>query len=142
MCIIYLFYRLSNAYHGGSPFIMDVTCIGNWKFPLPRPLGSHAVAYMYMCCIIDIMENLFSPQTINPDVYRGPWGGAKCRDSKAQAQRKCNCSDEVCNASMMYADQLEDLLIHSCHKKIAGFIAEPIQVMVYSTTCSQAGSRV
>lgn len=31
-------------------------------------------------------------QTLCLDVYRGLWGGAKCRDSPAQAQRECNCS--------------------------------------------------
>ena len=31
-------------------------------------------------------------QTICPDVYRGPWGGANCRDSIAQTQRTCDCS--------------------------------------------------
>ena len=67
-------------------------------------------------------------QSINPDVYRGPWGGANCRDGIAQTQRSCNCSEGHCEASMMYADQLEDLLKHCCPKKVAGFFAETIQV--------------
>jgi len=37
----------------------------------------------------------------------------------------------VCEASDKYADQLEDMLVHSTGKKVAGFIAETIQV--YST---------
>ena len=36
------------------------------------------------CCYI-------SPQTMNPDVYRGPWGGANCRESIAQPLRSCDC---------------------------------------------------
>ena len=34
-----------------------------------------------------------------------------------------------CEASMMYVDQLEDLLKHCCAKKVAGFLAETIQVL-------------
>ena len=34
----------------------------------------------------------------------------------------------VCEASQLYADELSDLLSHSCPKQIAGFFAEPIQV--------------
>lgn len=33
-----------------------------------------------------------------------------------------------CMASKMYVDQLKDVLVHSTSKKVAGFIAEPIQV--------------
>ena len=32
-----------NGYHGGSPFTMDLTGAGVWKFPTNRALGSHAV---------------------------------------------------------------------------------------------------
>ena len=31
-------------------------------------------------------------------------------------------------ATKMYVDQLKDVLVHSTSKKVAGFIAEPIQV--------------
>ncbi len=31
---------------------------------------------------------------------------------------------------MMYADQLDDLIKHTCNKKMAAFIAEPIQVSI------------
>lgn len=33
-------------------------------------------------------------------------------------------------ASKMYVDQLKDVLVHSTSKKVAGFIAEPIQVRI------------
>ena len=37
-------------------------------------------------------------------------------------------------ASKMYVDQLKDVLVHSTSKKVAGFIAEPIQVR---TSCAE-----
>ena len=33
-----------------------------------------------------------------------------------------------CEAGDNYANQLKDVLMHSCPKKVAGFFAEPIQV--------------
>ena len=41
-------------------------------------------------------------------------------------------------ASKMYVDQLKDVLVHSTSKKVAGFIAEPIQVrtVLYSISSS------
>ena len=30
---------------------------------------------------------------MNADVYRGPWGGARCRDSIAQTQHPCDCAE-------------------------------------------------
>ena len=43
-----------------------------------------------------------------------------------------------CMASKMYVDQLKDVLVHSTSKKVAGFIAEPIQVrtVLYSISSS------
>lgn len=38
-----------------------------------------------------------------------------------------------CMASKMYVDQLKDVLVHSTSKKVAGFIAEPIQVRIVCT---------
>ena len=35
-----------------------------------------------------------------------------------------------CKAADSYVDQLEDCLIHSCGSKVAGFIAEHIQVNI------------
>ena len=43
--------------------------------------------YMY---VIFVLSYHFE-QTMNADVYRGPWGGANCRDSLAQPLRTCNC---------------------------------------------------
>lgn len=39
-----------------------------------------------------------------------------------------------CMASKMYVDQLKDVLVHSTSKKVAGFIAEPIQVRILFPT--------
>ena len=52
-----------------------------------------------------------------------------------QTQRECNCSPGLCRANERYADQLNDLLLHSVPKRIAGFIAEPIQVRRCSAGC-------
>ena len=41
-------------------------------------------------------------------------------------------------ASKMYVDQLKDVLVHSTSKKVAGFIAEPIQVR---TVCTKKESK-
>ena len=43
-----------------------------------------------------------------------------------------------CQASEQYADQLEDLLECACAKRIAGFIAEPIQVRTLHGVCVHA----
>ena len=42
-------------------------------------------------------------------------------------------------ASKMYVDQLKDVLVHSTSKKVAGFIAEPIQVR---TVCVDNESKI
>lgn len=52
----------------------------------------NCVFYMDMWHILSNHCPYFCLQTINPDVYRGPWGGANCRDSVAQTQRNCNCA--------------------------------------------------
>ena len=36
---------------------------------------------------------------MNPDVYRGPWGGANCRDSPVQTDRSCSCQPGQCMVS-------------------------------------------
>jgi alanine-glyoxylate transaminase/(R)-3-amino-2-methylpropionate-pyruvate transaminase len=98
---------LRNAYHGASPSTMGLTALSSWSYPTPLRMGIH--------------------QTMNPDVYRGPWGGSNCRDSKLQAQRSCSCAPGECQASDMYAEQLLDVLKFSCPKKVAGFFAEGVQ---------------
>lgn len=62
------FFRLRNAYHGMSPYLMGLTALSTWHYQVPRGFGMH--------------------NTMNPDVYRGPWGGKHCRDSIVQVCTK------------------------------------------------------
>eukprot|EP00117_Sycon_ciliatum_P018591 scpid52834/ scgid17129/ Alanine--glyoxylate aminotransferase 2, mitochondrial; (R)-3-amino-2-methylpropionate--pyruvate transaminase; Beta-ALAAT II; Beta-alanine-pyruvate aminotransferase; D-AIBAT len=98
---------LRNGYHGAGTANLPVLSLSAWKPALPQAFGAH--------------------QTMNPDVYRGPWGGARCRDSPIQTQRECNCGPDACEANERYVNQLNDVLLHSVPKRIAGFLAEPIQ---------------
>lgn len=98
---------LRNAYHGASPYTMGITSVGTWKYNIPQGFGNY--------------------QTMNPDVFRGPWGGSHCRDSPIQTIRTCSCEEGQCMAGDLYIDQLKDVMRHSLPPKIAGFIAEPIQ---------------
>ncbi len=66
---------------------------------------------------------------MNPDVYRGPWGGNNCRDSVSQTDRQCSCKPNECQACDNYVGQAQDVLLHSAPKggKVAAFFAESIQ---------------
>ncbi|XP_060566435.1 alanine--glyoxylate aminotransferase 2, mitochondrial-like [Ruditapes philippinarum] len=99
---------LRNAYHGASPYLMGLTALNTWRFNSPTGFGLH--------------------QSMNPDPFRGPWGGKNCRDSPAQTIRDCDCAAGECKAGDMYLDQLEDVLRFSMPKgKIGAFFAESIQ---------------
>ncbi|KAK3746895.1 hypothetical protein RRG08_030306 [Elysia crispata] len=99
---------LRNCYHGASPYLMGLTALSTWRYNSPTGFGFH--------------------HTMNPDPYRGPWGGKHCRDSPAQPGRQCDCVEGECHAKDMYVDQLEDVLRYSMPKgKVAAFIAEAIQ---------------
>uniref|UniRef100_A0A0B7AD12 Alanine--glyoxylate aminotransferase 2, mitochondrial n=1 Tax=Arion vulgaris TaxID=1028688 RepID=A0A0B7AD12_9EUPU len=99
---------LRNGYHGASPYLMGVTALSTWRYNNPTGFGFH--------------------HTMNPDPYRGPWGGQHCRDSPAQPQRPCDCVKGQCQACDLYVDQLEDVLRYSLPKgRVACFIAEAIQ---------------
>uniref|UniRef100_A0A8C8SU32 Alanine--glyoxylate aminotransferase 2, mitochondrial n=1 Tax=Pelusios castaneus TaxID=367368 RepID=A0A8C8SU32_9SAUR len=95
------------GYHGASPYALGLTSIGSYK---------HGVANGFGC-----------QTTMLPDVFRGPWGGSHCRDSPVQTIRKCSCSQGSCEANDWYIEQFKDTLDTCVPKKIAGFIAEPIQ---------------
>nr|XP_056704615.1 alanine--glyoxylate aminotransferase 2, mitochondrial [Euleptes europaea] len=95
------------GYHGNSPYTMGLTSIGNYKHGLPNGIGCQT--------------------TMLPDVFRGPWGGSRCRDSPVQTIRKCSCSPGSCQAKDRYIEQFKDTLATCVPKKIAGFFAEPIQ---------------
>lgn len=97
-----------NAYHGVSPTTMGLTAIGKWKHGVPHSFGFH--------------------HAMNPDVYRGIWGGSNCRDSPVQTTRKCSCGEGQCQASDNYINQFEEVLNYCVPKTgLAGFFAESIQ---------------
>ncbi|XP_046411893.1 alanine--glyoxylate aminotransferase 2, mitochondrial [Neodiprion fabricii] len=101
---------LKNSYHGGSQAAAASTAMSTWRYPVPPPAG-----YIHVT---------------NPDVYRGPWGGSRCRDSPlALGQRKCECDDGNCAASDKYLEKLEDIFRFSLpnNGRVAAFIAESIQ---------------
>lgn len=98
---------LRNAYHGDTPYSIGLCGIGTWKHSFPNGFGMHHV--------------------MNPDPYKGLWGGSSCRDSPVQPDRKCSCGVNQCKACDMYIAQLDELLTCSLPKKIAGFFAESIQ---------------
>uniref|UniRef100_T1JJ22 Alanine--glyoxylate aminotransferase 2, mitochondrial n=1 Tax=Strigamia maritima TaxID=126957 RepID=T1JJ22_STRMM len=99
---------LRNSYHGGSPYAMGLTGTSRWKHNFPNGFGIHHV--------------------INPDVYRGIWGGKHCRDSPVQTDRTCSCNARSCDANQQYINQLHECLLYSApSQKVAGIFVEPIQ---------------
>ena len=68
---------------------------------------------------------------MNPDPYKGLFGGSYCRDSPVQALRQCNCTaNGQCSATEAYLKQLDEIFKYSLPKdgKVAAFFAESIQV--------------
>ena len=66
--------------------------------------------------------------TMNPDPYRGVWGGSHCRHAPVQTTRSCKCPPDQCQAGDRYVEQLEDVLNFEVHKKkVAGMFIESIQ---------------
>lgn len=80
---------------------------------------------------MEVNNCMESFQTVYPDIYRGNWGGSKCRDSLIQViGRKCDCKDKECIASEKYFQKFDESFRFSlpCSHNIAAFIAESIQV--------------
>ncbi|XP_043228199.1 alanine--glyoxylate aminotransferase 2, mitochondrial-like isoform X1 [Amphibalanus amphitrite] len=99
---------LRNCYHGMGPNCMALTAHNTWKFNVPHMFGVH--------------------HAMNPDPYRGLWGGSACRDSAVQTTRHCDCQPGQCDAAQKYADQLAETLRYSCPKgRVAALFAESIQ---------------
>ncbi|KAK9502839.1 hypothetical protein O3M35_011535 [Rhynocoris fuscipes] len=97
-----------NAYHGLSPYSMGMTALSFSRHDVPSALGIH--------------------HAMNPDVYRGLWGGAHCRDSPVQTDRKCDCAEGKCQAADRYYEQLEEVFMYSlAPSKVAALFAESIQ---------------
>lgn len=99
---------IRNGYHGMGSYVMGTTALSTWKFNVSNGGGIH--------------------NTMNPDVYRGIWGGSRCRDSPVQTTRECTCSPGTCEASEKYYEQLQDVFKYSLPAgHVAAFIAESIQ---------------
>nr|XP_039265912.1 alanine--glyoxylate aminotransferase 2, mitochondrial-like [Styela clava] len=98
---------LRNAYHGAGPYTIGLTAHGTWKHSYANGFGIH--------------------HAMNPDPYRGVWGGSHCRDSPVQVDRTCSCAEGHCMAEDEYIGQLEEVLNYSVPPKIAAFFAESIQ---------------
>lgn len=98
-----------NAYHGMSPYTMGLTAHTPWSFKVPTNFGIHHV--------------------MNPDPYKGVFGGKACRDSPSQSDRACDCQPGSCQACDAYLGQLDEVLEHSIPKgkSLAAFFAESIQ---------------
>ncbi|XP_015595450.1 alanine--glyoxylate aminotransferase 2, mitochondrial isoform X2 [Cephus cinctus] len=101
---------LNNCYHGGSYASSASTAMSTWRFPVCKPPGH-----------IHVM---------NPDVYRGRWGGSHCRDSPVSpGGRKCDCTDDYCLAADKYFAEFEETFRFELPNdgSVAAFIAESIQ---------------
>uniref|UniRef100_A0A2P2I214 Alanine--glyoxylate aminotransferase 2, mitochondrial n=1 Tax=Hirondellea gigas TaxID=1518452 RepID=A0A2P2I214_9CRUS len=101
---------MRNSYHGASPYTMGLTGSGKSKFPLANGFGV--------------------THTMNPDPYRGPWGGY--RDSPVQSLRAGEATLEeggtVCSSSRKYLQQFQETLDYCVPQgKPAAFFAESIQ---------------
>ncbi len=83
---------LRNGYHGMSPYTMGLTAHGPWTYNVPGASGfgiHHAM---------------------NPDPFRGLFGGANCRDSPVQVEgRGCECAaGGGCEAAGKYMEQFNE----------------------------------
>lgn len=97
-----------NCYHGMSPYMMGTTALSTWRYNVPVSFGVH--------------------HAMNPDVYKGLWGGKHCRDSVVQTTRDCNCSSHDCQAARNYYRELEEVFMYSIPRgHVAGLIVESIQ---------------
>ncbi|XP_026464938.1 alanine--glyoxylate aminotransferase 2, mitochondrial-like [Ctenocephalides felis] len=97
-----------NAYHGMGTAAMGITAHSTWRYTIPVSQAVHHV--------------------MNPDPYQGIWGGAHCRDSPVQTDRKCDCDIDHCRAGDLYYKQLKEVFKYSLPRgRVAAFFAESIQ---------------
>ena len=99
-------------FSGASPYTNGITAHGNWKYSFANSFGCHHV--------------------MNPDPYKGLFGGKACRDSPVQALRSCECADGQCAAGPAYLNQMDEVFKYTLPKggRVAGFFAESMQVWV------------
>lgn len=103
---------IQNSYHGVSGNLQGLTALSTARFN-------------------DLPTGRFIHHAMCPDVFKGIWGGKKCRDSPVQTQRSCECDAGSCRAADKYYEQLEDMFAYSLPcGKVAGFFAESIQVRI------------
>lgn len=101
---------VQNCYHGVTGNLHGLTALSSTRYN-NLPAG-HSVHHV-MC----------------PDVFKGIWGGKKCRDSPVQTQRSCDCGRDRCQAADKYYEQIEEVFSYSIPRgKVAAFFAESIQV--------------
>ncbi|KAH0540817.1 alanine--glyoxylate aminotransferase 2, mitochondrial [Cotesia glomerata] len=100
---------LQNGYHGGTLATQAATGLSVAKYPVPQANGFTHI--------------------MNPDVYKGPWGGSQCRDCPVSHGKNCQCVGNNCQAADNYFTQLQNAFKYSLPsgKPIAAFIAESIQ---------------
>lgn len=131
-----------NAYHGGSPYTMGLTAHGTWKHGYAngwarsptsgsKPSGNKQESLRFRFGI---------HHSVNPDPYKGIWGGSNCRDSLIQPDRTCSCAPGKCEAGDKYLQQLEEVLIYSIGKKPAALFAEGIQGVGGAVQFPEVGS--
>lgn len=60
---------------------------------------------------------------MNPDPYQGIWGGANCRDSPVQTDRKCDCDIDHCRAGDLYYKQVIIYLLVINFAVIAAYLS-------------------
>ena len=81
---------------------MGLTAHGTWKFKTPMSEGIH--------------------HAMNPDPYKGLFGGKHCRDSPVQVMRDCSCQPGSCMAAGAYMEQFEEVVKYSLPKGISNFL--------------------
>ncbi|KAF3440184.1 hypothetical protein FNV43_RR18463 [Rhamnella rubrinervis] len=95
---------LRNAYHGGSSNTIALAALNTWKYPIPEIITLSYISYCFT------NEMLICCPTLSPDVLIRsiPWNlGSDAR---------------------LYAKDVQDHIDYGTSGKIAGFIAETIQV--------------
>ena len=58
---------------------------------------------------------------MNPDPYKGLFGGKHCRDSPIQVTRNCDCQEGTCNAVGDYMNQYEEVVKYSLPKGVCEY---------------------
>lgn len=99
---------LRNCYHGFTYQAMCLSSMSCFKFAVPQNGGFL--------------------KTINPDVYRGIWGGSNCRNSPIKTGgNPCTCNENICQAGENYLNAFKTELLSECRTNLAGMFVESIQ---------------